>query len=96
MNKFISQNLKKEKQLKDYEDSIWKYKHSKPPLNINGWLPFNHIKEEFSKFPADQVHSFRKEPKKKYLIEEPFLIPKKEGDYFYQRPSKAINHYYIL
>ena len=58
MNKFISQNLKKEKQLKDYEDSIWKYKHSKPPLDINGWLPFNHIKEEFSKFPADQVHSF--------------------------------------
>ena len=96
MNKLINDHNKKEKEDKENEEKIWKYKHSKPPLEISGWLPFNHVKEEFSVFPADDIHSFSKEPKKKFLIEEPFLIPKKEGDYFYQRPSKAINHYYIL
>jgi hypothetical protein len=30
--------------------------------------------------------------KKNYINEEPFYPPRKIGDYFYQRPSKAINH----
>ena len=43
--------------------------------------------------PADKIHSFRVERKKKFLVTDPFRIPKKDGDYFYQRPSNAINHY---
>ena len=31
--------------------------------------------------------------KKNYNNEEPFYPPRKIGDYFYERPSKAINHY---
>ena len=92
MNKFISQNLKKEKQLKDYEDSIWKYKHSKPPIFINPWKATNHENEYFSFVPIDKIYSFKIEKKEKNLLHSsPFLPQRKIGDYFYERTNKIIN-----
>ena len=93
METFINQNKKMEEKLKKKDEMIFKYKRSKPPVQLNPWKPTNHVREEFTKFKADDVHNFRPEPKKKYLITEPFRIPKKVGDYFYQRPSTAIVHY---
>jgi len=93
METFINQFKKTEEKLKQKDEMIFKYKRSKPPLQLNPWKPSNHVREEFTKFKADDVYTFRTEPKKKYLVTEPFRIPKKDGDYFYQRPSSAIVHY---
>ena len=35
----------------------------------------------------------RQKKKKNYINEEPFYPQRKIGDYFYERPSEAINHY---
>ena len=96
INTFKKQNEKMEKNLRNKEELLWEYRHSKPPLYLNPWKSNLHVKEEFSKSPADKVHSFRVERKKKFLITDPFRIPKKDGDYFYERPSNAINHFYLL
>lgn len=79
---FINDNKEKLQKLKEKEEEIYRIKHSKPPLQLNPWKPYNKIKGEFGQYPIDQVHSFRKERKKKFLIEEPFRIPKKDGEYF--------------
>ena len=42
---FKKQNQKKENMFKENEQKLWQYKHSKPPVLWNQWLPFNHIKE---------------------------------------------------
>ena len=68
--------------LKKKEEDLYKLKHSKPEPKVNSWKFSNHILEEFGKYEADLVHSFTEEKKKKFLIEEPYKIPKKEGDYF--------------
>ena len=94
---FKKQNLLKEKLLKDKEEEIWKFKHSKPPVYINPWKATNHQREYFSIYPGNKFYSYREvKEKKKFLNSEPFYPPKKEGDYFYQRPSKAINHFGVL
>ena len=93
IDKFIKDNLNIEKKLRENEENIWKYKHSKPPLNLNPWKPANHQIKEFSIFPGDKIHLFKVNKPKKFLITEPYRIPKKDPDYFYQRPSNAINHF---
>ena len=40
---------------------------------------------EFSIPHADEIHSFTVSKPRKFLIQEPYRIPKKEGDYFYDR-----------
>ncbi len=64
------------------EEEIFIYKHSKPPLQLNTWRCSNHQLEEFSKIPIDKVHSFTKEQKAKFLIQEPFKRTKLNGNYF--------------
>ncbi len=82
VSKFINENEIRERKLKEKEEEIEDYKYSKPPVNYNKWKFSNHIVEEFSKVPADEIHSFKKHPKPKYLIKEPFRKPKDFGDYF--------------
>ena len=87
--KIISKNIKdndqKEKMTKEKEDFIYKYFHSKPPVEYNPWKFSNHIIKEFCKTPVDNVHSFshKMEPKPKYMV-KPFRRPKENGDYFEQ------------
>ena len=89
IQKFIKENAHRERTLRKKEDELWEYRHSKPPLSINPWKPANHVITEFSVPPGDKIHSFRVEKKKPYLIKEPFRIPKKDGDYFYDRKAKS-------
>lgn len=83
ISKFMNDNEDKEKIIKEKEDFIYKYIHSKPPLEYNTWKFSNHIIKEFSRCPADKVHSFAAEikPKPSYLA-KPFRRPKEYGDYF--------------
>jgi hypothetical protein len=71
------------------EQEIEKYRKSKPDPFLNPWKFSNHVMGEFSMIPADKVHSFIKEKKPKCLIEDPFKIPSKYGNYF-ERDLKII------
>lgn len=79
---FIKDNENIEQKMRDKEKEIYKYRHSKPPMDINPWKCSNHIITEFSISPGDKVVSFKKEPRKKFLITEPYRIPRKDPDYF--------------
>lgn len=90
INKFKRENSMREKIMKTKEEELWEYRHSKPLLFLNPWKPANHVITEFSILPADKVHSFIVENKNKnFLVQEPFRIPKKDGDYFYDRNAKT-------
>lgn len=93
ISKFVKENTERENSLRQKEKELWEYKHSKPLPNINPWKPANHVITEFSVPPGDKIHSFRVEKKKEFLIKEPFLIPKKDGDYFYDRKIKQKVYY---
>lgn len=93
IGKFKTQFQNRENLLKNHEAKLWEVKHSKPPIQWNPWKPANHVKEEFIVFPADDIHSFRVEKKKPFLIEEPFRIPKKDGTYFFDRAGVNIHKY---
>lgn len=85
----MKENKQKETLLKEKEEEVYKYKHSRPPLNLNTWKFSNHVIEEFSAPPGDKTHLFRKEKKPTYLINEPFRRPKRDGDHF-QKGVKLI------
>ena len=68
--------------MQSQEQEIDKIRKSKPIPFINPWKFSNHVIGEFNTIPADKVHSFKKEKKQKYLIEDPFKIPSKYGNYF--------------
>lgn len=82
IQKFKNDNERNVKTLREKEEEIYKFKHSKPGVQLNNWKPFNHIIEEFSRPPGDKIHSYRQERKKKFLVENPFRRPKINGDYF--------------
>lgn len=149
IQRFKTENSTRENILKEKEQQLYDYKHSKPPLEINPWLPFikrkiktraheddllykkelaktessdnkedndniinlntdnNELKDkdkpkkmsrniriekdcegEFSIPRADEIHSFSVHKPKKFLIQDPYRIPKKEGDYFYDRKTQ--------
>jgi hypothetical protein len=80
---FINENDKREQKMKNDEEQLYIYKHSKPPLNLNSWRFSNHIIEEFSRPKADEIYGFREKIKTKYQYNaEPFRRPKEKGDYF--------------
>jgi hypothetical protein len=82
VSKFMKENQEKESQLKKKEEEIVTHKYSKPDPKFNPWKFSNHIIAEFSKPTVDKIHSFKTEPKKKKLIQEPFKIPKRTGNFF--------------
>ena len=80
---FINENDKREKKIRDDEEKLYLYKHSKPPIQYNSWKFSNHVIEEFSKSKVDDVHGFREKNKTKYqYTTDPFRRPKDIGDYF--------------
>ena len=89
IDKFVKDNTKNEEKMREREKEIWEYKHSKPEIQYNPWKPSNHIITEFSVPPGDKIHSFRVEPKRKFLIQEPYLVNKRDGDYFYDRETEG-------
>ena len=94
INRFKKENSMREKIMRTKEEEFWEYRHSKPPLCLNPWKPANHVITEFSILPANKVHSFIVEKKNKnFLVQEPFRIPKKDGDYFYDRNAKTKQFY---
>ena len=83
IKKFMEQNKEKENFLKENDNNVFKYMHSKPPLNLNKWKYGNHIIEYFSIPHLDKVYSFRVDtkPDPEYMT-KPFRRPKDDGDYF--------------
>lgn len=80
---FIGQYAKTEQKIRDDEEKLFKYKHSKPPLKLNQWKYSNHIIKEFSRPKIDEIYTPRDEIKPKYQYTvEPFRRPGDNGDYF--------------
>ena len=80
---FIGQYVKTEQKIRDDEEKLFKYKHSKPPLKLNQWKYSNHIIKEFSRPKIDEIYTPRDEIKPKYQYTvEPFRRPGDNGDYF--------------
>jgi len=80
---FIGQYAKTEQKIRDDEEKLFKYKHSKPPLKLNQWKYSNHIIKEFSRPKIDEIYTPRDEIKPKYQYTvEPFRRPGDYGDYF--------------
>ena len=69
--------------MKEKDDYIYKYYHSKPYYEINHWKFSTHIIKEFSRPSADKIHAFSAEikVKPKYMA-KPFRRPKIYSDYF--------------
>ena len=44
--------------MKEKEEYIYNYCHSKPFIYYNPWKFSNHIINEFNRSPADKIHSF--------------------------------------
>lgn len=81
LQKFIKENNMKQNRLKNIEEEIYKYKHSKPAVDLNPWKYSNTNGKEFSIPKADKIHSFNK-PLKDTRIKKPFYRPSDYGDYF--------------
>ena len=81
----IKDNEKREKIFEEKDYDVYKYLHSRPPVEYNPWKFSNHIIKEFNKIPIDNVHFFTNEfkPKPKNMA-IPFRRPKIYGDYFSQ------------
>ena len=82
ISKFVKDNQEKELKLKKKGEEIISYKYSKPTPKYNPWKFSNHIIKEFSTPTGDKIHSFKTEQKRKFLIQEPFRIPKSIGENF--------------
>lgn len=80
---FIEKNNKLEDQLREKEQFIFQYMHSKPPIILNPWKKSNHVIKEFSTPELDKIYSFRLDikPKPSYTV-KPFRRPKDYPDYF--------------
>ena len=80
---FINENDKREQKQKIFEEKLYEFKHSKPPVYLNPWKFSNHVMGEFSKFKADEIYGYREKPKTRYVYTvEPFRRPKEHGDLF--------------
>ena len=80
---YIKDNDKNEKKMKEKDEYLYNYYHSKPVFDVNPWKYSNHIIKEFSRPPIDKIHSFSSivRVKPKYEV-KPFKRPKIYGDYF--------------
>ena len=80
---YIKNNNKNEKIMREKDDFLYNYYHSKPFFGFNPWKFSNHIIKEFSIFPIDKIHSYSLDVKKKpkYMV-KPFRRPKIYSDYF--------------
>lgn len=65
-----------------YDEEIYKYKHSKPPVDYNKWKYIHRVGDYFHQFPADKIHSYTIPIKERFTDKKPFLRPSEYGDYF--------------
>jgi hypothetical protein len=80
---FINENDKREQKQKIFEEKLYEFKHSKPPVYLNPWKFSNHVIEEFSRPKADEIYGYREKKKVKYAYTvDPFRRPKDQGDLF--------------
>lgn len=82
MNRFIKDYMSNVERSKQLDEEIYKYKHSKPPIDFNKWKYNKVYGNYFSNPPGDKVHSFKKEVKRKYGEVPTFFPNKFYGDYF--------------
>lgn len=82
ITRFIKENQEQERLLKEKEEDLENYRKSKHELDLNKWKYNDHHGKEFEKMKIDEVYYFKKDPKPKYFIKDPFKIPKRDGDYF--------------
>ena len=69
--------------MKEKEDFIYKYYHSKPYFEYNPWKFNNNYIKEFSRPSSDKIHIFSSEIKEKpKYMTKPFRRPKIYSDYF--------------
>ena len=80
---YIKDNDEKEKIMKEKDEYIYKYYHSKPVFEKNPWKYNDYSIKEFSRPPIDKIHIFSLEIKEKpkYIV-KPFRRPKIYSDYF--------------
>lgn len=80
---YTKDNDKKEKIMKEKDDYLYKYYHSKPIFESNPWKSSFHSIKEFSRPEIDKIysHSIDLKSKPKYMT-KPFRRPKIYGDYF--------------
>ena len=90
----MKKNKNKENILKENDNNVFKYMHSKPPLLLNKWKYSNHIIKNFSVPHVDKVYSFRvdKRPEPSYIA-KPFRRPKDNGDYFDKNIGVFYNYF---
>ena len=69
--------------MKEKDDYLYKYYHSKPIFEINQWKSSAHSIKEFSRPDIDKIHSYSIDvkPKPKYMT-KPLRRPKIYSDYF--------------
>jgi hypothetical protein len=80
---YIKNNNKNVKIMREKDDFLYNYYHSKPFFGFNPWKFSNHIIKEFSRVPIDKINSYSLEvkTKPKYMV-KPFRRPKIYSDYF--------------
>lgn len=80
---YIKDNDKKEKIMREKDEYLYKYYHSKPFYEKNPWNFSNNTIKEFSKSPTDIINAYSLDIKEKpkYLV-KPFRRPKIYSDYF--------------
>ena len=82
IDRFIKQNKDKYKNMKNFEEEVYKYRHSKPPVELNDWK-FNKVYGDYFSSPkVDKVYSYKQPLKETFKNKMPFLRTKVNGDYF--------------
>ena len=79
---FIRDNEKKEKKILKQRDLLYEMKHSKHKENKFIWKPANHVNEQFSRYPIDNVLSYETGKSEVKLLSHPWKYNRMEGDYF--------------
>lgn len=87
INHFKKDNQQREEYFKMKEKELWDIKHSKQSVelkkdNSRRWIYTNKSTGEFNPLSIDSAICIKKPPRPKYVIKVPYLIPKKDGDYF--------------
>ena len=79
---FIRDNEKREEKILKQKELLYEMEHSKKEPNKFVWKPANHINDQFSRYPIDNVLSYKKDKKEVKLIAHPWKYNRMDGTYF--------------
>ena len=83
ITKFITSNEKRKNEYEKKEIDLYTYLHSKRNLALDQWKYFYKGHDEFSKVKYDLIKSYKLPKKRQHTLNnEPFKVPKINGDYF--------------